>query len=313
MPQYISDTSKSAIDRASAIAEQPYRGYDQPRVASLSDPQKKAVQAGEEQIGKYQPAFAEAEQTLGSARQRAQATEGELSGIRDRTRESTQRQFTDEVSKYMSPYVEQAIEPTLRELREQNAQMTNQQRAEMVRGGGRGSFGGARAAIMDAEQAQRTQQTMSDVLKEGYQSAFEQAGDLFAQDVGLQREGLAQQADLTAQQMEGAKLEGAMAEQRGRLAGQEATVDRSGIQAAMEAGEMPRRVEQASMDVAYEDFLEQRDWNQRGLDAYLRALRGTPYEETTTQQQVREPSTGQQIGQLTGAVTAGIGAYNTFF
>jgi hypothetical protein len=76
---------------------------------------------------------------------------------------------------------------------------------------------------------------------------------------------------------------------------------------------MPRRVEQASMDVAYEDFLEQRDWNQRGLDAYLRALRGTPYEETTTQQQVREPSTGQQIGQLTGAVTAGIGAYNTFF
>jgi hypothetical protein len=285
MPQYISDTSKSAIDRASAIAQQPYRGYDQPRVASLSDPQKKAVQAGEEQIGKYQPAFASAQETLEGATETAQ--------------ESTPRQFTDEVSKYMSPYVEQAIEPTLRELREQNAQMTNQQRAEMVRGGGRGSFGGARAAIMDAEQAERTQQTMSDVLKEGYQSAFEQAGDLFAQDVGLQREG--------------AKLQGAMAEQQGRLAGQEATVDRSGIQAAMEVGEMPRRVEQASMDVAYEDFLEQRDWNQRGLDAYLRALRGTPYEETTTQQQVREPSTGQQIGQLTGAVTAGIGAYNTFF
>jgi hypothetical protein len=285
MPGYIESASKSAINKAEALADQPYQGYDKPRVAPLSDPQKAAVEAGEEQIGKYQPAFASAQETLEGATETAQ--------------ESTPRQFTDEVSKYMSPYVEQAIEPTLRELRDQNAQMTNQQRAEMVKGGGRGAYGGARAAIMDAEQAERTQQTMADVLKEGYQSAFEQAGDLFAQDVGLQREG--------------AKLEGAMAEQQGRLAGQEATVDRSGIQAAMQVGEMPRRVEQASMDVAYDDYLEQRDWNERGLDAYLRALRGTPYEETTTQTQSRQASTGQQIGQLAGAVTAGVGAYNTFF
>jgi hypothetical protein len=285
MPGYVKSASKSAIQTAEDIADQPYQPYEGPRVASLSEPQQKAVSAAEGQIGKYQPAFASAQETLEGATETAQ--------------QSADRQFTDEVSKYMSPYIEQAIEPTLRELRDQNAQMTNQQRAEMVRGGGRGAYGGARAAIMDAEQAERTQQTMADVLKEGYQSAFEQAGDLFAQDVGLQREG--------------AQLEGAMAEQQGRLAGQEATVDRSGIQAALQAGELPRQVEQASYDRAYQDYLEQRDWNERGLDAYLRALRGTPYEETTVQRQSQQASTGQQIGQLAGAVTAGVGAYNTFF
>jgi hypothetical protein len=118
----------------------------------------------------------------------------------------------------------------------------------------------------------------------------------------------ARRADVAAQQAQAERAaSGALAD----MAGAQSQTRRAAASTAMSAGQLPRQIEQQSMDVAYQDFEEQRDWDKRGLDSYLRALRGTPYEETQTQ--VRTPSTGQQIGQLAGAVTAGVGAYNTFF
>lgn len=292
---------------------------------------------------------------IASARERAAGTEQTFDAARAQARRAGQRQFTDEVGQYMSPYVEEAIEPQLRELREQNAQLINQQRADITGQGGAGAFGGARAALADAEQQERTMQTMSDVTRQGYERAFDRAGRLFAQDVGIQQRAAGQRADiaranlagaqaelaaaetdlaaagregalgarqlqgaaregaLAGQQMEGARLEASLADQYGTLAGKEATIARSNIQQALQAGEMPRQVEQASYDTAYQDYLEQRDWDQRGLDTYLRALSGVPFEETTTQTQVQEQSTGQTLGQLAGAAATAYGAYDSFF
>src|SRR5690606_20529757 len=76
----------------------------------------------------------------------------------------------------------------------------------------------------------------------------------------------------------------------------------------LRTGTLEQAQDQRSLDVAYSDFLEQRDWLQRHLDAYIRALGGSP--SGPTGQEVPTASPAQQIA---GLGLAAAGAYKTFF
>ena len=122
---------------------------------------------------------------------------------------------------YMSPYIEQALAPQLRELtRQSNIQGTRDQAAATQAG----AYGGSRQAIVQAERERNLGQLQSDVLAKGYQSAFEQAANQYSTDAArqMQAQQANQQAGLTA----------SSANQQAALGVQQLGVS-SGLQAAL--------------------------------------------------------------------------------
>lgn len=111
---------------------------------------------------------------------------------------------------YMSPYAQAAIDPALREARLQG---NLQKQAGMLGAIGRGTFGGARQALLQAEQERGTQRTMADIEATGMDKAYQNAQAQFQADQARQ---------LQAQQMnQQSALQAALANQQaGLTAGQ---------------------------------------------------------------------------------------------
>lgn len=103
--------------------------------------------------------------------------------------------FTDEgtAARYMSPYMEQALAPQLREAQRSSDILGTQQAGEAVRSG---AFGGARAGLLEAERQRNLATQMGDIRARGLQSAYEQAQNLYGTEA--QRQLAAQQANQAA-------------------------------------------------------------------------------------------------------------------
>lgn len=138
--------------------------------------------------GEYQPGQFSAERVSGPQLQQYQM--GPFERVRADTFGSGQ------AGQYMSPFLEQAMDPQLREAARASEIQRNQQQAQAV---GAGAFGGSRQAIVEAERQRNLAQQQGDIRARGYQTAFEQAQQQFNQDAArrLQAQQLNQQAGLT--------------------------------------------------------------------------------------------------------------------
>lgn len=133
------------LGQAQALGNQPYQTYQGPLTAGASDLQTKAFQGiGNLSVpnqGQYTPvggSFADA----GVAQQ------------------------------YMNPYLSQALNPTLDELRRQSEITGMGNAAKMTSAG---AFGGSRQAILDAENQRNLLQQVAKTTGEGYASAYDKA------------------------------------------------------------------------------------------------------------------------------------------
>jgi hypothetical protein len=101
-----------------------------------------------------------------------------------------------QAAQYMSPYIEQALEPQLREAQRSSEMQRNANQAQAVQ---QGAFGGSRQAIVEAERQRNLGTQMGDIRARGLQTAYEQASQQFNQDAArrLQAQQLNQQAGLT--------------------------------------------------------------------------------------------------------------------
>ena len=86
---------------------------------------------------------------------------------------------------YMSPYLQNALDPQLQEMQRQYAITGQQQRAQASAAG---AFGGTRDALMQAENQRNKNMAMNKAIGEGYQTAFQQAqqAQQFGANLGLQ-------------------------------------------------------------------------------------------------------------------------------
>jgi bisphosphoglycerate-dependent phosphoglycerate mutase len=112
-----------------------------------------------------------------------------------------------QAAQYMSPYIEQALAPQLREAQRASEIQRNANQAQAVQ---QGAFGGSRQAIVEAERQRNLGTQMGDIRARGLQSAYEQAQQQFNQDAArrLQAQQLNQQAGLTTGQQNLAALLG---------------------------------------------------------------------------------------------------------
>tara|TARA_R110000823_G_scaffold210943_2_gene341306 strand:+ start:10277 stop:11197 length:921 start_codon:yes stop_codon:yes gene_type:complete len=84
------------------------------------------------------------------------------------------------------------------------------------------------------------------------------------------------------------------------------------ISALQESGISQREMEQSMRDIAYNDFLDQQDWQRQQLNWFSGLLSGTPYATAMSTTQ-RTAGGGPGIGQtLAGLGIAGAGAYGAY-
>jgi hypothetical protein len=307
-----------------------YQPYTGSRLADFT-PEQQQVQ--QEALGMTTPGgFQTASGTLGTVGSQAgTAAQTGLTGAMGYTpgtitpqSVSTGTFDTAAAQQYMSPYTQAVTDVQKREaLRQANIQKSGAAMGSI----GRGTFGGARQALMQSEQDRATQQLLSDIQATGDKAAYEQALAAFQQDQarGLTAQQANQAADLQSQELgqqaqqfgaglsrdiglaglqtglETAKATGALSATE-----QMANLERLKAQAAT-AGEK-QALEQEQLNLAYQQYQEEQDYQRRLLEYQSNILRGNAAALGSTQvQYAPAPSLASQIG---GLGLAGLGLYN---
>ena len=216
-------------------------------------------------------------------------------------------------SYYMSPYQTGVTDIAVREARRQG----DIERSRGALGAiGRGTFGGARQGLMQAEQDRNLAQNIGDIRARGQQEAFTNAQQQFQADQArrMQAEQLNQQgqqfqagigkdiglAGLTAG-LQGSQALGALGAQQ-----QGTDIERLKAQAAS-AGES-QAMQQERLNQQYQQFMDKQNYQKAQLDYLSNILRGNAGALGQTQvQYAPAPSIASQLG---GLGLAGLGLYN---
>ena len=206
-------------------------------------------------------------------------------------------------SYYMSPYMTNVSDIAAREAR----RVGDIEKSKGAMGAiGRGTFGGARQALMQTEAERGLQQNIADIYTKGQEMAYQNAQKMFGEDAARALQ--AQQATLGGEQAAAqlqaqtglgglqAGLEASRAQSANAAAVQTANLQRLQAQAATEKEKQD--LQQQINDIQFQQAMEQRDWEKRQLEFYNAMLRGTPGLASTQIQYAPTPSPISQVGGL---------------
>ena len=202
-------------------------------------------------------------------------------------------------SYYMSPFATNVSDIAARELRRAG----DIEKSKGAMGSiGRGTFGGARQALLQAEQERGLQQNIADVYTKGQQAAFENAQRIYGEDAAraLQAQQTNVQAEQAAAQLAGqtgvsglqAGLEASRTQSATAAAQQTADLERLKTQAASE--QEKQALQQKINDIQFQQAMEQRDWEKKQLEFYNAMLRGNAGLAQTQIQYAAQPTGIQQ-------------------
>ena len=251
--------------------------------------------------------------------------------------QGAERFGNDQAQQYMSPYAQNVMDVQKREA------VRDAQKAQLVGDLGaarQGTYGGARQLLASTERERALGQNLGDIQARGMQSAYENAQAQFERDrsagfnvgqqnlqaaqqrqqlgtqTGLQAALANQSSNLDAQRLaeqsrqfgsqQGLAGMGQMLE-AGRTLGnlgltqQQAATQRLGLQTA--SADQYQQQRQQQYDMAYADFLRQRDYPMEQLGYYSNLLRGLPVGLNTTNTTYAPPPS--MLAQVGGA---GLGA-----
>ena len=275
IPEYARPYVERMLGKAEAFSESPYQAYGGERIAGFTPLQEQSFQ-GAANLGPTQQ--------IGMGTQLAGL--GGLGGLGAGQQYAQQATNPYAMQSYMSPYIEGAMAPQLREAARRSAIQGQQNQAQAVQ---QGAFGGSRTAIVEAERQRNLAEQQGDIYGKGMQTAFEQArqAQQFGADLGLRGYGLA----------------GQMAGTLGQLGQTQFGQEQGAIQAQAAAGAQQQGLEQQRMSQAYQDFLSQRGYPQQQLAFMSDILRGVPLGQQTQVQYQAPPPMASQLAQL------GLGAY----
>jgi hypothetical protein len=189
---------------------------------------------------------------------------------------------------YMSPYIENALAPQMREAARNSAIQGQQNMGQAVKAG---AFGGSRFGLMEAERQRNLAQQQGDIYGRGMQSAFEQArqAQQFGADLGLRGYGQA----------------GQMANTLGQLGQTQFGQQQGIIQGMSSMGAQQQALEQQRLAQQYGDFQAQRQHPYTQLAFMSDMLRGLPLAQQA-QTMYQAPPTMAQTAVGLGLGAAGL-------
>lgn len=280
-----------------------------------------------------------------------------------------------QAAQYMSPFIQQALEPQMREA------VYSAKRGQLAQDLGaarQGTYGGSRQLLASMERERNLGQQLGDIQSRGLQSAYESAQQQFERDRAAQQQ--AQQANLQASlgvqqlgtqtglqvalanltneqqarvnnqalqfQAQGMNAENAL---KAALANQQASLEaqrmaeqsrqfgaQQGLAGLAQAGQMgqtlanigtaqtqadqarlglqtqtaaqQQALQQQKLDMAYQDFLRERDYPLEMLQQYSSLLRGVPVTPSSTQTAYAPPPS--VANQLLSTGLGGLSMYN---
>lgn len=293
LPEWAKPTAERTLAKTEALtSDRPYqsygqwatqKGFDPTQVAGFSGLQQQAFQGA----GQLQPSGAT---DLGMGLAGTAAARALGTGYNP----YQAGQFADQAGMYMSPFIQQALEPQMREARRQSEIQRNMDQARAV---GQGAFGGSRQAIVEAERQRNLGTQLGDIQSRGLQSAFDQARQQFNTEQQLREQSRQYGAGLGLQGLQTA-LQGAG--QLGQLGGQQFGQQKEAIGLQSQMGAQQQQLEQARINALMQDYAAQQKYPYQQLEFMSNILRGTPMGTVQTLYGA-QPS---PISQLAGAGTA---------
>ena len=299
-PAWYSDYTQGLIAKANAIASSPYQTYGQQRIADFSPYQQYAFNQTPEVAMSYQPTL---DSAMGLTKQ---ASQGSALGAASPYLDAASGRLPDVIGSYMNPYTSNVVdrigELSKRQLSE-NVIPTIQ--SQFIGGG---SFGGSRSgealgkSMRDLQESTMAQQ--SQALERGYTQAGQQAQADQARMAQLgQLTGTLSNADYGRQLQAG--------EQLGRQGALQQSLGLAGLGAIEGVGQQVQNQQQRSLDLAYNDFLQQRDYDRDQIAFLNNAVRGLQmptrqYTESIGPADAYVPGALSQAAQF-GATVYGLG------
>jgi hypothetical protein len=213
----------------------------------------------------------------------------------------------------MSPYASNVTDIAVREARKQADLAKSSGALGAI---GRGTFGGARQALLQSEQERGAEQNIANIRAQGQQDAYlnaqkqfeaDQARRMQAAQLGQQAQqfqaGLGKDIGLAGLQtgLEASAKTGALAATE-----QASNLERLKAQAAS-AGEK-QAYQQEIDNLKYQQFMDQQNYQKSQLDYLSQILRGNAAALGTTQTQYAPPPS--LASQLGGLGLSGLGLYN---
>lgn len=215
-------------------------------------------------------------------------------------------QFGQQAGDYMSPFIQQSLEPQMREARRASE---IQRQADQARAVGVGAFGGSRSAIVEAERQRNLGTQLGDIQARGLQTAFDQARQQFNTEQQLREQSRQFGGSLGLQGLQTALQS---AGQLGQLGGQQFGQQKEAIGLQSQMGAQQQAQEQALINARIQDFQAQQRYPYQQLEFMSNILRGTPMGTVSSLYQAQPSMTNQLLGAGTSLAGAYLGSGGRF-
>ena len=286
LPKYFEPYAVDMIKRAESESKREYTPYEGQRLADESADLLSSRQNVRDIAGKGIAGLPTAMTGVKAGMGRAAQGLGFQAGQFD----------SDAAQQYMSPYMQNVVDVQKAQalLDFDRAQAGRDAQAVQA-----GAFGGSRQAVAQALAGEDLQRRLGEIQATGQQRAFENAQQQFERDraarESAERLGITAGESLTSQSAQLAQL--------GDLA------RKGDVQAAElleKIGKDQQAREQAGLDLAYEDFVRQRDFPRESLTFLSSILRGVPVQPSTETVKFQQYN---PIQEALGTGIAGLGLY----
>jgi len=273
IPEYARPYVETMLGKSEALTDinqNPYQAYGGQRIAGFNPMQERVFQnvANQQVAGQVGAGTAMA----------GAAGLGSLGAGADYRNMATNPYATQA---YMSPYMQNVVDVQKNEA-VRDAQMRNI--GANLGAARQGTYGGARQVLAEQERNRNLQQQMANIQATGTQNAFQaaQQAQQFGTTAGLQGYGQALQGASTLGQL-----------------GQTQFGQQQAINAAQQqVGAVQQAQAQQGLDLAYQDFLKQRNYPYQQLAFMSDMTRGIPLSQAAQQVYTAPPSTASQLGGL---------------
>ena len=173
----------------------------------------------------------------------------------------------EQAQQYMSPYMQNVVDVEQQAAQREFERQQNLSDAERVAGGSRGGY---REAIGRALAGSEQARVAGEIQSRGSQAAYLNAQEQFQRD----REAAMGQAGLYSEQ---AGLYSDIGMRTSELGGMAQAQELERIKAAEYGGEQQRAMQQAKMNLGYEDFMRQQQWPMTQMNWMSGMLSGIPH------------------------------------
>ena len=286
LPKYVRPYFERLLERTEAESKREYEPYEGQRLAGEAQDTLDARQKARGIAGSGIAGLPQAQAATTAGIGRALQGMGYQAGQFD----------SDAAAQYMSPYMQQVVD-VQKERAILDAQRQGAGRAAQAVQSG--AFGGSRAAIQEGMAQEALGRQLAEIQASGQQQAFEQAQQQFERDRSARAD--AERLGLGAAELVGGQARGLA--DLGRLA-REGDIESARL--LEQVGKDVTARDQAGLDLAYQDFVRQRDYPREQLQFLSSVLRGVPVQPSTetTSMQSYNP-----IQQLLGTGISALGLY----